>query len=79
MPKAGRITITYNCTNNAKVMVYPKNNNNFMYGLILERFINSKKFRDRIDKDIIFRILRPIKIEINNNEFKDISDNTNNS
>ncbi len=77
--KQGRITITYNCTNNTKVVVYPKNNNNFMYGLILERFINSKKFRDRIDKEIIFRILCPIKTKINNNELKNISDNLDNS
>lgn len=61
-----RLTVTYDQQGNAKVVIYPKTSVNTMHALIVERTINNKRFRDKVDKEILCRILQFNKTKISN-------------
>lgn len=75
----GRITITFTEDGEVRAVVYPKNKDNEMYGIVLEYLLNSKKCKNKAKDDILHKLLSFNKCKVYSNELKSISDNTDNA
>jgi hypothetical protein len=59
----GRITVNFSDDEVITVSVYPKNEDNKMYGTILEYLLNSKKCQEQIKTKIFNQMAKVFKIE----------------